>query len=745
MLDDKLKKEIESLCPEVDRAFIAEFFARMDEEYFSIFPPEKICKHLRISQTVDPEHTVRCLITPRADGEFEILIVGFDYFSEFSIICGLLSAFGLDIQSGNIYSFARRSAASSGGPKLKKQPSNRIIDVFTVRLNPSEIFDEARQAAFEEELQKLVRQLAAGSPDQVRDQLNRLLTERVETMDEPLKGLLSPAEVSFDNLASPDWTLMDVRSENVFTFLYALSSALAMREIYIHRVSIESVGDEVRDRFFIADRWGRKLESEEKQEQLRQAVVLIKKFTRFLPAAPDPARAMRHFDQFLDKVAEEQIPDQFVSYFTSEEGMNLLAHLLGSSDFLWDEFLRFQELLPILPILQDLDRLEINPGKKSLQLELDARLSGGATFHEQKLALNRFKDRQVFLIDIKHLLDPQTTLEDFSRALTDLAELILDRAAGLCFSQLAAEYGEPVSAEGASCRFTVCGLGKFGGREMGYASDLEVLFVYEGAGRTEGENSIDNGLFFELLVRQIIEFIEARDQGVFQIDLRLRPHGKAGPLAVPYDQLAAYYSPLSEAAAFERQALIKLRWVAGDEVLGRRVEARRDDFTYSGEPWDAENALHLRARQERELVGTGQVNVKYSPGGIIDIEYSAQYLQIIYGKDHHEVRTPSTMEALAELYRLRIISESERDRLFAAYLFLRRLIDALRLVRGDSSDLVLPKATSDEYKSLARRMGYLDRDRSKSAARLAADISQVMDGVRSVYLERFKKRGEKYL
>ena len=81
-----------------------------------------------------------------------------------------------------------------------------------------------------------------------------------------------------------------------------------------------------------------------------------------------------------------------------------------------------------------------------------------------------------------------------------------------------------------------------------------------------------------------------------------------------------------------------MRWVAGDESLGRRVEMHRDTFTYSGEPWDSDNALHLRQRQINELVKPNQINVKYSAGGIVDVEYTVQYLQLLYGRDHREVR-----------------------------------------------------------------------------------------------------------
>jgi len=739
------KQAIESLCPEISEEVIQDFFARMDEDYFATFSPEEISTHIRMSCALDPGRPAECRITPRGADEFDIIIVGLDYLSEFSIFCGLLSAFGLDIRAGKIYSFT--SPTSRAAPRRPaRRPSRirasqilprKIVDVFNIRLKPGAAFDDAKQREFEKELQTLVRMLASGSSEQARERLNRFLTERIESMDEQLSGLLSPVEVRFDNQLSPDWTVMDAHSEDAFAFLYAFSNALSLRGIYIHKVEIQSVGREARDRFFIADRRGRKIEDEKEQERLRTAVALIKQFTRYLPEAPDPAKAMRHFDQFLDKIAEERIPERMVSFFAGNEGMNLLAHLLGSSDFLWDDFLglRFKDLLPIL---EDFTKTELRPGKESLRQQLAARLSQAATFEEKKVAFNRFKDSQVFLIDVKHLLDPQVTLMDFSRALTDLAEVALDEAARICYDRLVELHGEPAQTNGSPCRFTVCGLGKFGGREMGYGSDLETLFVHDGQGRTRGDKPMDNGLFFEHLAQQVVEFIEAREKGIFHIDLRLRPHGKAGALATPFEQLENYYSEQGEAAPFERQSLIKLRWVAGDETLGRRVEARRDSYTYSGALWDWENALHLRRRQTRELVKPGRINVKYSSGGIIDIEYAAQYLQLLHGKDHPELRVTNTLEALDQLRRLRIISESDYEMSREAYLFLRNLIDALRIVRGDASDLVLPEEDSEEFKSLARRLGYRERDWKMGAVALAADIRRLMKKVNSDYVARFK-------
>jgi glutamate-ammonia-ligase adenylyltransferase len=457
---EELRRQIKSLCSEVDGRVVDDFFTRMDEDYFATFLPEDIATHIRMSVALDSRHRVHVRVTPQrgSSGEFEIIIVGFDYLSEFAIFCGLLSAFGLDIRAGNIYSFARSPVARS---------ARKIVDVFSVGLKAGEVFDEAKQREFEQELQTLANLLATGSTDEARERLNRFLTERIEKMNEPLSGLGHPIQLTFDNDLSPEWTVMEAHSEDAFALLYAISNALAMQGIYIHKVKIRSVGHDADDQFFIADRWGRKIQDRAQQERLRTAVAMIKQFTRFLPEAPDPAKAMRHFDQFLDKVADEKSPDRVLAFLARTEGMNLLAQLLGSSDYLWDEFLgiHFPDLLPLLERLAESGIHE--PGtvgpSPSFRSELRARLNQAQTFDEKKSVLNRFKDDQVFLIDAQHLLNSRATLLDFSQALTDLAEVVIDEAVRVCSQEM---------SERMPGRLTVCGLGKFGGREMGYASDL---------------------------------------------------------------------------------------------------------------------------------------------------------------------------------------------------------------------------------------------------------------------------------
>ena len=128
------------------------------------------------------------------------------------------------------------------------------------------------------------------------------------------------------------------------------------------------------------------------------------------------------------------------------------------------------------------------------------------------------------------------------------------------------------------CPFAVLGLGKFGARELGYASDIEVLFIYGGSGSTNGKDSIENSEYFERLAQELLGWIEAKQEGIYRLDVRLRPYGGKGALANAFEEVCRYYSPTGLAAPFERQALIKLRHIAGDSTLGHRLEAHRDSF-----------------------------------------------------------------------------------------------------------------------------------------------------------------------
>jgi glutamate-ammonia-ligase adenylyltransferase len=162
---------------------------------------------------------------------------------------------------------------------------------------------------------------------------------------------------------------------------------------------------------------------------------------------------------------------------------------------------------------------------------------------------------------------------------------------------------------------------------------------------------------------------------------------------------------------------------------------------YGDTPWDLNTALELRRRQASELVSSTGINVKYSPGGLIDIEYAVQYLQILHGGRYKSLRNPSTLAALRALRRCRKLSIADERKLTRTYRFLRRLIDALRIVRGNARDLLLPPADSEEFIFLARRMGYQSGNWALAASRLQRDIQRHMAGTRRFFNARFARQG----
>ena len=244
--------------------------------------------------------------------------------------------------------------------------------------------------------------------------------------------------------------------------------------------------------------------------------------------------------------------------------------------------------------------------------------------------------------------------------------------------------------------------------------------------------------YVEHVAQEFLGWIDSKKEGIFHIDTRLRPHGEKGLLANSLDEIRNYYSPNGQAAPFERQALIKLRHIAGNTRLGKQVELLRDRFVYGQEPWPLDTALHLRKRQTQELVPAGNIHVKYSPGGLIDIEYTVQYLQIIHGYARSSLHTPNTKEAIHALRQHHFLTEKEASTLEEDYVFMRRLIDALRIVRGNAQDLLLPASGSEGMIFLARRMGFMTENWLVGADQLEQDITRRMARTHLIFKKKFK-------
>jgi glutamate-ammonia-ligase adenylyltransferase len=221
--------------------------------------------------------------------------------------------------------------------------------------------------------------------------------------------------------------------------------------------------------------------------------------------------------------------------------------------------------------------------------------------------------------------------------------------------------------------------------------------------------------------------MQSRQEGIFQIDLQLRPYGKAGSMAVSLESFRNYYAPDGAAWAYERQALLKLRPITGDSKLGDELCRLRDIYAYESGAFDVTAMRAMRERQVRHLVTGGTFNAKFSRGGLVDIEYLIQGLQINHGAQNPTLRLTNLRDAMSALHTVSILSDDDYTRLRKAHTFLRWLIDSLRVVRGNSKDVTIPPFGTEEFVFLARRLRYeLDVEHLRDdLARYIADVQEI--------------------
>jgi glutamate-ammonia-ligase adenylyltransferase len=697
-LEEKASQPGEIDAPQIDL-----HLKRMDPSYQNAFSRQDIARHAALAEQLNKQNLVHVEADTLEDGRWRVTIVAYDYPGELSLICGLMFACGIDIDDGHVFTYEPLA------PAAEPRDRRKIVDVFTVR--PSADLSPEFWPDYANDLAGLLSLMQAGQRQEARIRLAKRAALTLPWL-EGSAAPLYPIDIEIDNDLSPHYTVLHISAPDTIGFLYELTNALALNKIYIARVAIDTSGKRVHDILFVTDADGNKIQAANSLRELRAATVLIKHFTHLLPYSPDPEAALLHFHEFISQLFRHpDWPDEVAS-LERPEVLNALAQLLGVSEFLWEDFLRMQHA-NLFPVVRDLDTLDSAKSRSDLQYQLENELkavhNGPQAPREDaawRTTLNAFKDREMFRIDMRHILGHSREFWEFSEELTDLTEVIVNSAYHLSAEDLRSVYGAPLLENGQPALMSVCALGKCGGRELGFASDIELMFIYNGNGQTDGAERISSAEFYEKVVEGFMNAIHARREGIFHVDLQLRPYGKAGSLAVPVAAFQRYFAPEGPAWPYERQALIRLRPIAGDPSLGEQICQLRDTFVYTGESFDVTAMRAMRERQIRHLVKGGTFHPKYSPGGLVDIEYLVQGLQITHGSSNPALRSPNTRLAMAALAEAGILSPDDHTHLRKAHTFLRWLIDAQRVVAGNAKDLVVPQPDSEEFAYLARRLRY---------------------------------------
>jgi glutamate-ammonia-ligase adenylyltransferase len=277
-------------------------------------------------------------------------------------------------------------------------------------------------------------------------------------------------------------------------------------------------------------------------------------------------------------------------------------------------------------------------------------------------------------------------------------------------------------------------MGKFGGREINYHSDLDMVFLYEADGgtfhlrrsRRSGETTTNQHFFSELGQRIIKTGSQLGPHGrLYEIDPRLRPTGKSGALATSVAEFRRYFEE-GDGQLWERQALCKARVVYGTSRAAAMVTNAIIDCAYC-KPWERRFAKEIRDMRQKMEAGARPTNLKRGPGGLVDVEFIAQMLQLKHGGKNATVRVPGTIDALGALAKIGVISQDDFEFFSTSYRVLLAIVSRLRLMntaaRHDLPD------DQDEQVKLARLLGYPDREK------LLRDCENLTRGNR----ERFNK------
>jgi glutamate-ammonia-ligase adenylyltransferase len=337
--------------------------------------------------------------------------------------------------------------------------------------------------------------------------------------------------------------------------------------------------------------------------------------------------------------------------------------------------------------------------------------------------------------------------------LSNLADAVL--AAGLAHAatRVAEGAGPPrwrlPDGSRATPGFCVLGMGKLGSEELNYSSDVDLIYVLESLPEApvDGPGGISPDEYYTRVAREFGRLVSepTRDGFLYRIDLDLRPEGQSGPLVVPSDTLADYYDV--RAATWEKAAFMKARPVAGDRAFGWRVIRALDPMIYRSS-MDYGGVAAIKAMKERIERAEGRAaatfNVKVGAGGIRDVEFVAQALQLLHGGRIPEVRGPSTQRTLKALAQVGVLGRAQCDDLLAAYAFLRRVENRLQM-EGERQTHRLPAEPGSRTR-LARAMGFLDAEATDGSAatpveRFEAALAGHRQRIRATFTDLFAEGG----
>ncbi len=434
----------------------------------------------------------------------------------------------------------------------------------------------------------------------------------------------------------------------------------------------------------------------------RRVHVILGRLLKSAALRPEPAVVVQRVLRVLEAIGARS---SYLALLKEQPpALDRLVEVCAVSGFLARQIADFPLLLDELIDPNAFDEL---PSRASFVRELEARTERlPADDPERQVeALRQFQKAAVFSVAFADLTG-RMPLMKVSDRLTDVAELIVERCMKLAWDQMTQMYGTPYCSEGGrplrAVRVAVAGYGKLGGFELGYGSDLDLVFLHDSSGevqQTRGERSLDNAVFFLRLGQRIVHLLTMHSAAgrLYEVDMRLRPNGKGGFLMTGIDAFERYQR--QEAWTWEHQALLRARAVAGDADLCRRFEEARRGVLRTSVHRDTlrKDVAEMRMRMRRELsrAGAGQFDIKQDAGGIADIEFLVQYWVLASADMHPELLTyTDNVRQLEGLAAVGVLDAATAQWLKEAYIGYRTVLHHLSLEGAEPVVEAAPHASS---------------------------------------------------
>ena len=461
--------------------------------------------------------------------------------------------------------------------------------------------------------------------------------------------------------------------------------------------------------------------------------VILPDLLQTVSTTPDPDQALNEWERYLN--AGKARAQVFSFLAQAPPVLQLVCILFGNSPAMAETLIRD----PMLVYWIEEERiLKSRPANKQLQATLQQSLDLVKTYEHKLGALRRFHRREMLRIGARDLFRVSSVRETFE-SLSQLAELVIHAAYQLVNERLQRRYGVPYHPGPRNTTvetgFVVLGMGKLGGRELNYSSDVDLIYLYassHGHVKTvKGRTSVSGESFFQMLARELTHVLSAStpEGRLFRVDMRLRPEGAVGPLAWSIHEAVKYYQ--TRGRAWERLALFKARSIAGQRALGQAFLRKIRPFIIGQEErtnqtiGDAVRTLRVQIHQNVKRKGENDRNVKLSPGGIRDVEFLVQTLQLTHVVGHPRLFEPNTIKSLQRLRDAGLLSASDCSTLTDAYVFLRDVEHKLQMVH-ELQTHTLP-VQPPELAKCAIRMGW------PSAPEFLARYRSVMTQVQRIH------------